>query len=322
MGVLRLFKKKDRLDPPKKVREVMKKMAREEEGRKLADQAISYRNVGNFNKALELLKRALTEFDYKPAIVLIGTTAVLKGEIKNAIRWFELQIEEREKANDFPLIELYANIGSIYHKYYKDNRKALEMYSKALKAPRLAMYDEEAYSHMESNIYRDLAVVYGHLGDAIRSRKCAEKRLRVQPDCPVCRKILDHVHVALNQSGDVAGGVVKDLSGRNTLIVNDNADMNSVMHSSALVFAQELDPEDRILFCRWAGLPENEWTSSHLNLCALAIMHYLCDAKESGSTVPETVRNAAQFLTREQLPRLDHPLSEQVKSIFNRLFGG
>ncbi len=74
----------------------MKKMAREEEGRKLADQAISYRNVGNFNKALELLKRALTEFDYKPAIVLIGTTAVLKGEIKNAIRWFELQIEERE----------------------------------------------------------------------------------------------------------------------------------------------------------------------------------------------------------------------------------
>ncbi|TVL97529.1 MAG: hypothetical protein CV087_22240 [Candidatus Brocadia sp. WS118] len=322
MGIFSLFKKKKPLDPPKEVRDVMEKMARMEEGRKLADQAISYRNVGNFNKALELLKRALTDFDYKPAIILIGTTAVLKGDIKNAVLWFELQIKEREKANDFPLIELYANLGSIYHKYYKNHKKALEQYIKALKAPRPSILDEEAYLHMESNVYHDMAIVYGHLDDAMRSRQCAEKCLRVKPDCPVCRKILDHMQVTLNQSGDLTTKVVKDPSGRYKVLFTDKSDINSLVYSIALIAAQELKTQDRFLFCRWAGLPENEWTSSHIDMCALAIMHYICDAKESSSPLPEAVREAARFLTRDRLPDLDRPLSEQVRSLFNRMFGG
>ena len=187
MGFLGLFKKKG---PPKEVRDTLRTMMREEEGRKLADEAISYRNVGNFQKAFELLKRAATEFDYKPARVLIGTTAVLKGDIEGAIGWFEVQIKELEHDNEFPLIELYANLGSIYSKCHKDYARALEIYVKALQAPRPAIIADEGYSHMESNVYHDMAIAYCNLGDAVQARQCAEKRMQVEPDCPDCKKVL------------------------------------------------------------------------------------------------------------------------------------
>jgi tetratricopeptide (TPR) repeat protein len=97
-------------EPPKEVQRVFEHMKRNLEGRRLADEAISYRNLGNYNRALELLKKALEEFDYKPAITLIGTTAVLKGDVEGAIQWFSLAIEQHLKRGDFPLIELYANL--------------------------------------------------------------------------------------------------------------------------------------------------------------------------------------------------------------------
>ncbi len=132
----------------------------------------------------------------------------------------------------------------------------------------------------------------------------------------------DRVHEALNASGDPSGDVVEYPSGQNMLIVNDNADMNSMVHSLALVFAQDLKPEDRIVFSRWAGLPEDEWSSSHKQLCALAYMHYLCDVKESGASAPEEVRECAEFLTRDALPSLPRPLNAQVKTMFCRMLGG
>ncbi len=131
-----------------------------------------------------------------------------------------------------------------------------------------------------------------------------------------------HAYQALNAAGQVAGRVAPDQSGRNLLTVDDNADVNSAAHSLALVFAGELKPEHRLLFCRWAGIPGNEWTASHQALCALAIMHYLCDAKAAGADVPEAVRNVAQFLERGGLPPLDRPLSAELKSLFGRMFAG
>ncbi len=280
MGLFDFFKKKDPNSPPREVREVMKKMARMLEGRKLADRAISYRNVGDFDKALRLLYRALTEFDYKPAILLIGNTAVKKGDIGNAIRWFKLQIKEQANKDGFPLIELYANLGSIYHNHCKEHTKALNMYNMALKAPRPKSLSTEAYAFMESNIFHDVACVYLSLGNGMKARTFAEKSLRVQPDCPTCRKIAGNVFTAQSRSGKVAGVVSRDSSGRNTITV-DKEKPNSLYHSMCLVFAQDLSVEERTVFCQWAGLSQSEWTTQHIELCALALMHYTSDAKET-----------------------------------------
>lgn len=131
----------------------------------------------------------------------------------------------------------------------------------------------------------------------------------------------DNVQGALNASGDVAGGVVEYPGGQNLLIANENTDMNSMVYSIAYVFTQDLKSEDRLIFCRWAGLPDHEWSPFHRDLCALAIMHYLCDAKESGTPVPEAVQVVAPHLTKDGLPPLGRPLTAQVSSMFNRMFG-
>lgn len=281
MGLFKFFKKKDPLDG------LWERTTRMQEGRKLADKAISYRNVGNFDKALELLERSLSEFDYWPAITLIGTTTVLKGDIENAIRWFELQIKERESANDYPLIELYANLGSIHNAYRKDYAKALEMYAKALESPRPSMLDDEGYAIMESNVYHDMAIVYTNLNDGRRARECAQKHLRVQPECSVCRKTVENVQAGENQPKGVAGGTAKGPTEGSLVGAERNAYINSLTNRVLVVYAECLAPEERVLFSRWGGLREDEWTPSHQALCALAMMHYLCNAEASQAPVSE-----------------------------------
>jgi tetratricopeptide (TPR) repeat protein len=306
---------------PRELRPVFEEMRRNEEGRKLADQAISYRNVGNFDKALKLLMQALSEFGYDPAIILIGTTAVKKGNVAEAVRWFELQIKAKEKSRDFPLIELYANLGSIYHKHYQDDDKALAAYANALRAPRPSVYDEVAYSHMESNVYHDMAVVYSKMDDFIGARRSAEKCVRLRPDCPVCGEIAKSISLALNASGELVAAAVRMPDGR-YIQKAVKGQPNSLWYSTALVFAHKLKAEDRIVFCRWAGLQEHEWTASHIELCALVMMHYFCTANELDPSAPDAIRNAAKFIVRDQLPPLDRPLNDEIKTIYNRAFGG
>jgi tetratricopeptide (TPR) repeat protein len=192
MGFFNFFKKKEKA-PPKEVRLVFEKMKRQMEGRKLADQAISYRNVGNYDKAFSLLEMALVDFGYKPAITLIGTTKVLQGDIEGAIEWFSDQLNTLREDGDYPVMEIYANLGSIYNKYLHDYTKALYMYNKALDLPRLNSVSEEHYRLMLSNVHHDMAIVYVNLGELSLAREYAKKRLGVQPDCADSKAIMAHI---------------------------------------------------------------------------------------------------------------------------------
>lgn len=171
-----LFKEK-RDDPPKEVRRFFDMQKRYLDGKKLADEAISYRNVGNYNKAFQLLKCAIDEYDYKPAITLVGTTAVMKGDIEAAIEWFSLQLRTLPDNGDYCLIELYANLGSIYNQYVRDYDRALEMYEKGLAARPPADIERRWYDLIVTNVHRDMTIVYQNLGDLSRAKECAQKVL-------------------------------------------------------------------------------------------------------------------------------------------------
>lgn len=188
MSIFRRRKAND--EPPKEVRRVFERMKRELEGHKLADEAISHRNLGNYEKALRLLKKALDEFDYTPAITLIGTTALMKGDVAAAIRWFSHSIALLQKQGNFPLIELYANLGSIYSNHIHDYQKALDTYQTGLNAPRPPACPQEAYALMVSNVHADMAAVHANIGDLPRARQYATRCLEVDSDSETAKAVI------------------------------------------------------------------------------------------------------------------------------------
>lgn len=194
MSLFDLFRRK-RDDLPKEVRRMFAIQERYLNGKKLADEAISYRNVGNYEKAFELLKRAIDGYDYKSAITLVGTTAVMKGDIDAAIEWFSLQLRTLPDNGDYCLIELYANLGSIYNQYVRDYDRALEMYEKGLDACPPTDIDHRGYQLMVTNVYRDMAIVYQNLGDPDRAREYAQKVLQHSPELDDVVKSRDHLQL-------------------------------------------------------------------------------------------------------------------------------
>jgi tetratricopeptide (TPR) repeat protein len=341
MGIFDFLRKKKE-EPPKALKRVFDIMGREFEGRKLVDEAISYRNLGDYEKALKLLYRALTEFKYAPAATLIGTTAVIKGDIDGAIRWFELQIKERGAANDPPLIELYANLGSIYNKYRRDYAKALQMYEMALKAPRPGIYDDQAYAQMESNVNHDIAVVYWTLRDHAKAREYAEARLRIQPDCPDCQKIIEQLTRQekrsvneLRQRAEQAQIIhVRDRAGEAWVAlriadgkekpIGSKGGFVSAMLYGAVLLGLKLSPEDKTDFCYLGKLPAGDWGDEHYSAFAIGFIHWVANGASGLSEVnPEAAASIApttnQF-KKEQLPEMPRPLDSKAGKLFARQY--
>ena len=351
MSIFDLFRKKKKKDLPEDIQRVFDKIwrveAREQEGRKITDEAISYRNLGNFEKATELLYRALNEFEYTPAAVLVGTTLAMKGDIDGAIRWFELQIKEHGAANDFPLIEFYANLGSIYNRNRKDYAKALQMYASALKAPRPAIYDDQAYAQIESNVFHDMAIVYWTLGDHTRARRYVEERLRVQPDCPDCKKIIEQLarrdklqpvnegrqHAEQAQIIEVRDGngevwsTVQIAGGKATIFGNntERGFVSFLLSQAVTLAALKLSPDEKTEFCYYAKLTTGQWEDEHYRTFAIGWIHWIANGLSGLSEVsPEnaaSLEKVTKLLKKEQLPDMPRPLDGKAGKFFSRLLG-
>ena len=54
------------------------------EGKKLTNDAISHRQLGNFSEAAQLLKKALLQYDYNPAATIIVGTLMMQDKPKEA----------------------------------------------------------------------------------------------------------------------------------------------------------------------------------------------------------------------------------------------
>lgn len=189
MSIFNRFRKEKK--PPKEMIKVFEEMKTQMEGHKLADEALSYRNLGEYEKAYGLLMKSLQNYHYLPAITLIGTTAVIQGNIEKAIEWFELNTINPPKGNGYLIIEWYANLGLIYFLKKHDLEKARSIYEKALSIPKSNGIDDGSYDLIISGVHRDIAVVYFMCGQIILAAKYARIRLDFNPDCEIGKEILE-----------------------------------------------------------------------------------------------------------------------------------
>lgn len=166
-------------------------------GKRIAEEGLSHRTLGDFDEALRKFKTALSEYGYFPAITLIGTTYSIMGGRSKAIEWFKVSIENERTASNKPvdfLVELYANLASLYH---LDGR--VDLAGSANDAA-LVISDDMPLSPerdmVRSAIFRNLALLSCESGDAKSADELFRKRLEVVPYCEISRRHLPVVRKA------------------------------------------------------------------------------------------------------------------------------
>ena len=131
------------------------------EGKKLTNDAISHRQLGNFSEAAQLLKKALLQYDYNPAATIIVGTLMMQDKPKEAEEFIRDFMDSPRGLEDTGTqIELLANLGSIYFRWYKKYDEAVEVYKKALSVAKPEDLSEEAYAFCRSGVHRDLTLLY------------------------------------------------------------------------------------------------------------------------------------------------------------------
>jgi tetratricopeptide (TPR) repeat protein len=188
MGFFDFFKKKK---PATEVEEVFERIHMRLTARKMVDQAISHRNLGQYDEAIALLNDVLKRYPiYRPAKTILGTTLMTKGDIEGAEKQFKKILAEHADGKDYPLIEVYANLGSLYNNHKKDISATLKYYQLALDSPKPDDVSDETYRLMVSNVYRDLCVIYFYkIRDLPVAKQFAMKRLEIVKDCSAAKKV-------------------------------------------------------------------------------------------------------------------------------------
>lgn len=325
MGLFDIFRKREPL--PRPVKRVFDAVTRELEGKKIVDEAISYRNVGNYQKSLSLLMKALTEFDYKPAILLIGTTAVESGDVEGAIEWFSTVIEDQTKRRDFPLMELYANLGSIYSKHRKEYRIAIELYQKALRAPRPPIFGDDYYMIATSAIQRDMAVTFYNLGDLLGAREFAERCLQVNGDCAISKEIISQCEIREKLNNLNRHVIPDEVTGNQPDAISllrcgrDSNYVGILLSIWQIAWDQKVPNAEKIIFAYHMDLAEGSQPEVLREIFSHAMLHLFVELKESHADLPEAISKAVRLIPeRYPLPQLPRPLSEEIKRLMLRVF--
>ncbi|MBM3150707.1 MAG: tetratricopeptide repeat protein [Chloroflexi bacterium] len=272
--------------PPKGVERIFERMKKQLEGKMMADEAISYRNLGEYEKAYKLLIESFEKYRYLPAITLIGTTALLKGDIDKAIEWFEVNIENPPEGSGYLLIEWYANLGLIFFQNKQDYSKARTIYEKALGIPKSSDIDDGLYNTMISGVHRDIAAVYMRCGQISLAADYARKRLAFDPDCEISKKVLAAClankskiqNIARLIDNPLCGTIVSSPDGTATAVNSRGRDFPSVaqrlahtmghrllhmlydVRGKALPQCREQCEKDIEYIEQWAGVVNGKWT--------------------------------------------------------------
>lgn len=329
MGLFDIFRRKEKI--PKAAERIFEAIQKELEGKKLADEAISYRNLGKYEKAFSLLMKALTEFDYKPALLLIGTTAIAKRDIDGAIDWFTTLIEDQGKRRDFPLIEIYANLGSIYFKYREDFEKSIDFYERALTAPRSPDFSSEYYQIAESSVHRDIAVVYQKFGDFSKAREHASKSLQVNPDCSVSKSVLlycdDQSAIPSAPSGRGAHrSQLVENQPNGTVIIRGGESPNyitALLSIWEIAWEEKISDGDKSMFLRHMNLSEHSRPGESREIFSHAMLHFFVELKQNRTKIPEAFSKIALLIPEDcLLPPLPRPLSTEIRALLIRALPG
>ena len=183
--------KKDRQNIPKDVERIFGKLYDIEKVKGIVDKAISFRELGQYDKAIGMLKQVISDYpDYRPAKTVLGVTLLQKGDISEAQKYFKKILAEHSNDNEFMMTDVYANLGSIRWKHYDDIDGALEYYNLALNAPKIPSIDNDSCELIKSNVHKDLCWLYFGQKNLPLARKYAALRFGLVRDCPVASKVL------------------------------------------------------------------------------------------------------------------------------------
>jgi hypothetical protein len=134
----------------------------------------------------------------------------------------------------------------------------------------------------------------------------------------------DYTIRAFNKNGNLAGGAVKGNDGRYTIIKGDKSDISSLLMTNFYVFADMLsiDQEFTKTFSKWADLPSTEWSQLHKETCALAMIHFIMDAKNKNLGLPANIVKAIEAFPAQNLAPLRRPLTPEIQKFFSNMFSG
>lgn len=127
-----------------------------------------------------------------------------------------------------------------------------------------------------------------------------------------------------DKNGEIAGSVLRQPDGRHKIIAGDKADGSAALMSLCVVFANMLQEkafnEQRILFSKWAHLPQDSWTQTHQQAVTQALMHFFMEARTSGGNLPPNIQKALQSFPPQALPELKYPLTKEIRDLFSSIF--
>lgn len=188
MGIFDYFKERKE---KKELDRIFDKVYTHQQAKDLVNKAISYRNINEIQKALQILEIVLAKYPkYLAANQIYGNTLRRAGKIDEAIQFFKRIVDKDNGTGVYAIKEIYANIGVIYFFDKDDSQTALKYYKLALEAPECPSINKEGNELITSAIYRDLAYVFFTQNDYKKAKNYANKRLNVQNRCPIASKVL------------------------------------------------------------------------------------------------------------------------------------
>jgi len=112
---------------------------------------------------------------------------------------------------------------------------------------------------------------------------------------------------------------ILNVEGNNMMQTFENSGFLGALYFMYTHAADKLEAQDKITFSKLAGLPTDRWESSHREMFALSMMHYLYEVKISGQSALPNLLEVAQMLPRHKLPPLPFKITNELKDIIIRL---
>jgi hypothetical protein len=107
-----------------------------------------------------------------------------------------------------------------------------------------------------------------------------------------------------------------------TIFASDKSENGTILKSMCNIFAENMDAEQRLTFSRWAHLPTSNWSESHREAFAQALIHFFVEIEGKGGHLPASVSNALESFPPQDLAPLQYPLTFEVREIFSYFIGG
>ena len=115
---------------------------------------------------------------------------------------------------------------------------------------------------------------------------------------------------------------VRTLPGERPVIeTSEETRFDGIAAGVVLSLANTLSHDDQAILARWAGLTRNAWTDEHQLAFTAALLHHVKDGTDGKYKVPDCVSDFGKGLSGDRLPLLPVPLTPEVRTMLNRMFG-